>query len=87
MWHDAWEHGGWGMGFAFIPMLLFWILVFTAIVLLVRYLLRQVSAVQAEEQDTAIKLLRERFARGDIDQQEFEQRLSVLKDPSGCNKG
>ncbi len=87
MWHDAWGHGGWGMGFGFIPMLLFWVLMITAVVLLLKYLFRQLSSVQRDEaaQDIAIKLLRERYARGEIDQQEFEQRLSVLKAPPGCS--
>jgi putative membrane protein len=37
------------------------------------------SAPSAAAPDRALELLRERFARGEIDEQEFEARRRVLK--------
>jgi putative membrane protein len=68
--------------FGWIGMLLFWALVVVAIVYLVRYLNTQSSSRESERQpdsvDSAQAILRERFARGEIDQEEFEQRKRSL---------
>lgn len=72
-----------GMGaFGWIGMLLFWTLLVVAIVYLVRYLNTQSSSRTPERQpdsvESAMAILRERFARGEIDQEEFEQRKRML---------
>lgn len=86
MWHNG-GHAGWGgwgdwvgwlLGSAM--MVLFWALVITAIVLLVRYLAssRPESAPKTRS-TTAENLLAERYARGDIDDEEYLRRQSLLR--------
>jgi putative membrane protein len=48
------------------------------VVLGVRWLVRNTGAGRDPAQDAAVAALRERFARGEIDAEEFEQRRRVL---------
>ena len=66
--------GAWGIGM-FLMMLLFWGLVIAGIVLGARALLR---VTRGEQGDRALEILRERYARGEIDKQEFEARKRDL---------
>jgi putative membrane protein len=74
---------GWGYmhGFGWIFVVLFWIVVIVGIVVLVRWL--GISPGQTTtpppREKTALDILDERFARGEIDQQEYEQKRQVLK--------
>ena len=72
MWGETGFAWGWGMGFGMIGMVLFWVLIIFGIVVLVR----RVSGSSASK--TALDMLNERYARGDIDQQEFEERKRGL---------
>ena len=64
--------GGWGMGWL---MLAFWILVLIALFLLIRWLLqitgREKNGVNGSV--SALEILRQRYARGEIDKTEFER--------------
>jgi len=66
----------WGWFAMSLGTVLFWALVITAIVLLVRYLRTGPSsdAPRAPEQ-----VLAERFARGEIDETEYRDRLAALR--------
>jgi len=71
--------GGWGMFMMTVSGLLFWGLVAAAIVALVRYTGRTVQRdTPANHGSTPQLLLAERFARGDIDEDEYASRLRVL---------
>ena len=73
---------GWGMGG--FGMILFWILALLAIVWLVRALdLGKLLGGndQTPKADRAHEILRERYARGDIDAEEFERRNNDLTRP------
>lgn len=67
---------GWGnmMGWdvfglsGWIPMLLFWILLILSVVALIRYLGR---SGQHDSSKTPLEILKERYARGEIDKKEF----------------
>ncbi len=76
-WHMGW---GWGhMVFGSLMMLLFWGAVVLAVVLTVRYI--GGSGGRAESSDSpnrALAILEERFARGEIDKDEFEERKRLL---------
>lgn len=73
MWNGDWSWGG--MLLMALTMLVFW----GGLVWLVVYLVRGSSASnQSEKQPTAIEQLEERFARGEIDADEFEERRRVL---------
>ena len=74
--------GGWGMVLMTISGLLFWGLIIAGIVLLVRSTGRggQPSAAVTQP-PTAQQVLAERYARGEIDEDEYRRRLQVLRDP------
>jgi len=63
--------GWWGMGFGWIFMFLWWGLIVLGIVALVRWLL--LSAGDTGTGGDAMNILRQRFAKGKIDQDQFEQ--------------
>ena len=70
--------GGWGMGFGFIFMLLFWGLVILGVVTLIRWLLSQSSPNRRARDKTPWEIVQERYARGEIDREEYEQKKRDL---------
>ncbi|MCX7148247.1 MAG: SHOCT domain-containing protein [Rhodocyclales bacterium] len=69
---------GWGgIGFGPIFMLLFWGVFIVGIIAMVRWLARGSLPRQTSEK-TAGDIVRERYARGEIDQQEYEQKMQDL---------
>ena len=62
------------MGPMMLGMLLFWTLVIVALVLLIRLLWGR----RAGSTSSAIPILQERFARGEMDREEYQERLSTL---------
>ena len=73
--------GGWGMGwFGSIFMLIFWGLVIVGLVLLVRWLVfaTRKGADPSQGGSRAMDILKERYARGEIDREEFEQKKQDL---------
>lgn len=70
---------GWGMGMM-VMMLVFWGLVIAGVVLLVRWLAGLGSGRDGGGRaDRALEILRERYARGEIDREEFESRRRDLR--------
>jgi putative membrane protein len=74
MWHDM--SGGMGMGWIF--MVLVWSLIIAGIVVLVKWLMTQNSRGHAPPNKTAMETLQERYARGEIDRNEYEQKRRDL---------
>ena len=72
-----WDGGWLGMGFGMIGMLLFWILIVLGIVVLVKWLAGTQSAAPPPAK-TALDIVKERYARGEIDKEEFEQKKRDL---------
>ncbi|MFM9373192.1 SHOCT domain-containing protein [Streptomyces sp. Da 82-17] len=71
---------GWGWFAMSVGMVLFWVLLITAAVLLFRSLDHASARPSArQQQGTAEQILGERLARGEIDAQEYRERLSVLR--------
>lgn len=70
-----WETG-W-MGFGGIWMLLFWALVILGVIAFVKYLWGGPQGDQTRHMDS-LQILEERYARGEIDREEFEQRKRDL---------
>jgi putative membrane protein len=70
-----WQYGGFG-GFGMIFMLLFWV----GIILLVVWAVRNLGNNRAERDTSnrAVEILEERYARGEIDTEEFNRRRSEL---------
>lgn len=77
--HWGWDGGGWlmmGIG------TLFWVLILVGVVWLVVRAVNAGDRRQADGgggRDEALDLLRRRFASGEIDAEEFEQRLGLLQ--------
>jgi putative membrane protein len=77
---------GWGYALMTVSMILFWGAVIFGIVMLVRYVGRSGqppaeprSPQSAESPQSPERLLAERFARGEIGEDEYRQRLAVLR--------
>ncbi len=73
-----WEHtGGWGMGWiglGIVHMVLFWGVVIFVVVMLVRWLSGQSGTNRPPPvTKTPLDILRERYARGEIDHAEYER--------------
>ncbi len=73
----AMGHGyGWLSWLAPIAMIAFWALFVTAIVMLIVHLARH-ERISARD-NTALAILRERYARGEITKQEFDEKRKDL---------
>lgn len=73
-----WMWGAWGIGMMFM-MFVFWGLVIAGIVLAIRWLVRGAGGAAAGGgADRALDILRERYARGEIDRDEFEAKRRDL---------
>jgi putative membrane protein len=72
---------GWGYALMTVSMVLFWGAVIFGIVALVRYIGRggQPGAAAPSQPPTPERLLAERFARGEIDEEEYHRRLAALR--------
>jgi putative membrane protein len=70
----GWMGGMFGIGMMFM-MLFFWILVIAALVLGVRWLRRE---GKEQRNDSALGILRQRYARGEINKDEFEAKKKDL---------
>ncbi|VVB95818.1 Uncharacterised protein [uncultured archaeon] len=70
---DGYGSGMMGYG---ILWLLFWILVIIGLVLLIRYLWQGGGARREEE--SALEILKKKYARGEISKEEFEEKKKDL---------
>ena len=78
MWHDM---GGFGAGFwggGLLHMVVYWGIIILAIVLLVRWL-GGAAGDRHDEGETPLQILKKRYARGEIDKEEFERRKRDLE--------
>ena len=83
-----WHHGGWSAGDwigASLLMLLLWAVVIAGIVLLVRSLSARAGhggsgqpGGQREQPTDALRILDERFARGELTEEEYTHRRALL---------
>jgi putative membrane protein len=76
--------GGWGMGVGMIMMAVFWVIVITALVFFVRWLVHSLNGRRKShegdyKEDNALDILKKIYARGEIDKQEFEQKKKDIE--------
>lgn len=82
----SWHYGGdWGWGhmiFGSMMMLLFWGVIIVGVVIVVRWLTGGPSkeSRSSPARKRALDILEERFAQGEIDKEEFEERKRLLSD-------
>jgi putative membrane protein len=75
--------GGWGMGwFGGIFMIVFWILILVGLVMVIRWLFQSTGKGKNNGQSglRALEILKERYARGEIDKAQFENMKRDLTD-------
>lgn len=80
-WGNGWD-GGWGGWFIMFPMMLiFWGAIAWVLVVAIRHLgsTGHASPGAATGRPDAIQILDERFARGEIDAQEYRERRDALR--------
>lgn len=74
-----WWHYGTGMGWLWPVLAVVVLVVVLAATGLTAALLVRRDTRSSQERDSALGILRERFARGEIDQEEYERRREALK--------
>jgi len=88
------QYGGWQMGpgmmgsdlgmgwFGMIFMLAFWVLVVIVLIFLVKWLIQATSGKKATPtiSNRGLEILKERYARGEIDKAEFDSKKRDLLD-------
>ena len=68
--------GGWGWGLGWLGMILVWALLVAVAVLVVRALW---GGEARPREDSALEILKRRYARGDISKEEFEEKRRSLE--------
>lgn len=73
------EISGWGgHGFGWILMLLFWVLVIVGIAALIRGISSRPGVGSAAVPESPLEILKRRYAKGEIDKAEFEEKKNAL---------
>lgn len=67
-------YGWWGMGWIF--MIVIWGLIVLGLIFLIRWLVGVTKTTKTEE--SALDILKKRYARGEINKEEFEQKKRDL---------
>ena len=73
-------YGDYGMGmgiFGMIFMTLIWILVIVALIYLIQAIMNKGGS--SKEVETAEEVLKKRFAKGEMNKEEFEEAIAVLR--------
>lgn len=70
-----WDYG-WGMGFGWLFMIIFWVLVILGVV----YIIKLVGERTRKEErgETVLDILKKRYAKGEITKEEFEKMKDDL---------
>ncbi len=69
---------GWNMGIWMVFNLIFWILVIAGIVLLVVWVGQKAVGAESRAEESALEILKKRYARGEISKDEYEEKKRDL---------
>lgn len=78
MMNEFGHFGSWGFGFGWIFMLLFLGVAIAGVLAIVKWLTSTTDSSSDRPGTTALQILEERYARGEIEREEFEQKRSDL---------
>ena len=70
MWGSHWMFGGW--------MWICWIAVLVGIIFLIKWIVQQSKENETRVKEDALEILKKRYAKGEINQEEFEQKKKDL---------
>jgi len=76
---SSWDIGGFGM----FLIMAFWALGIVGLIFLIKWMFQAISGAKERKVDGsfgAIEILKQRYARGEIDQAEFETKKRALAD-------
>jgi putative membrane protein len=75
-----WNGHMWGSGMIFGPLMMlgFFALFVFGLVMFIRWIVRLVLPSQIPTNTSALEILNERFAKGEIEKEEYEERKNVL---------
>ena len=74
--YDFHNDGGWGMG---LGMWVIWLVIVVAFILIVKLVVDHSGTRSSRQDETAVEILQKRFARGEIDADEYERRKKELE--------
>jgi putative membrane protein len=74
-WHYYWEGGWWGFLILMLIMIFFWGFIIGGVALVVRFIL---SAGRGRRPPEALEILKQRYAKGEIEKAEFEEKKKDL---------
>jgi len=70
MWGDHWVFGG--------LMWIFWIAVIVGLIFLIKWVVQQGREGEPRVKEDALEILKKRYAKGEVDKEEFEQKKKDL---------
>jgi len=77
--NEPWMWHPWGMGLGMLFMVLLWVGVIVGIVVLLKWVLTQLPPRQGDTaQESALDILKKRYARGEIGKEEYEEKKKDL---------
>ena len=70
---------GWGMSFGWFFMVLFWALIILGVIAIVKWLSGGSVGAAGSQEKTTLDILKKRYARGEIDQEEYQMKKHDLE--------
>ena len=82
-WNNQGMNGGW-LALMIVAMVIFWVVFVVGVVVVVRHYLRARPsagpAVTTPPGHAAVSVLKERFAKGEVSEEEYTRRLKLLRE-------